>query len=165
MQRARPLFLFLFAVWLALATGASQAATPVLPLADDMAAHARVAAAHDRPLVVLVTIPNCRYCHMVRQQYLLPMLQRNEIDVREVDMTSSRSLRDFDGRTTTSQAWAKARDVRLAPTVLFLDTTGKPLAPGLVGVSAEFYGAYLQQALDASHERLTKAHGTISGSN
>jgi hypothetical protein len=49
--------------------------------------------------------------------------------------------------------------------VLFLDAAGRQLAGNLVGVSAEFYGAYLDQALSASRQRLAKAHGTMPASD
>ena len=151
--------------WLTLLTGAAHAAAASLPMADDLAAAGRAAAARGQPLVVMVSLPRCPYCHTVRQQYLRPMLERNEIEVREVDMMSSRMLRDFDGRPVSSQAWAREREVRLAPTVMFLDAAGRPLAGSLVGVSPEFYGAYLDQALAASRQRLAKAHGTMPASD
>ena len=151
--------------WSILFIGAAHAASASLPMADDLAAAGRAAAARGQPLVVMVSLPHCPYCHIVRQQYLLPMAERNEIEVREVDMMSSRMLRDFDGRHVPSRAGARQREVKLAPTVLFLDAAGRQLAGSLVGVSAEFYGAYLDQALAASRQRLAKAHGTIPASD
>lgn len=151
--------------WLILLVGAAHAASASLPMADDLAAAGRAAAARGQPLVVMVSLPRCPYCHIVREQYLRPMLVRNEIEVREVDMMSSQMLRDFDGRQVSSRTWAREREVRLAPTVLFLDAAGRQLAGNLVGVSAEFYGAYLDQALSASRQRLAKAHGTMPASD
>lgn len=151
--------------WLILLASAAHASAAGLPMADDLAAAGRAAAARGQPLVVMVSLPQCPYCHIVRRQYLQPLLERNEIEVREVDMMSSRMLRDFDGRQVSSQSWARARDVRLAPTVLFLDAAGQPLAGSLVGVSAEFYGGYLDQALAASRQRLARAHGTMPASD
>ncbi len=43
-------------------------------------------------------------------------------------MTADTPLRDTDGTMTTARAWARAHQVRVAPTVLFLDRDGKQVA-------------------------------------
>lgn len=124
-------------------------ATPAhLPAATDLAAHSADAARRGEPLVVLVSLPGCGYCETVRKSYLGPQAADGRIAVRELDMTADTPLRDADGTMTTAKAWARAHQVRVAPTVLFLDGRGRQAAAPLRGLQPDFYGAYLEQALD-----------------
>ncbi|MCY1262773.1 hypothetical protein D9M68_220650 [compost metagenome] len=125
------------------------AASPAhLPPATDLGAHGTEAARRGEPLVVLVSMPGCSYCDAVRRNYLGPQAAAGEIAVRELDMTADTPLRDADGSLTTARAWAQAHQVRVAPTVLFLDRQGRAAAGPLRGMQPDFYGAYLEQALD-----------------
>lgn len=130
------------------------AAESTLPPLRNVAAEAADAARRGEPLVVLVTLPGCRYCETVRRGYLAPQAARGELVVREVDMAAGTPLRDAAGRMTTARDWARGQGVRVAPTVLFLDGNGQSAATPLRGIQPDFYGAYLEQALDAARERV-----------
>ncbi|SPD63282.1 Thioredoxin [Cupriavidus taiwanensis] len=134
-------------VLLAAMAGVSAAGPAHLPPATDLAAHGADAARRGEPLVVLVSMPGCGYCDAVRRNYLGPQATAGEIAVRELDMTADTPLRDADGSQTTARAWARAHQVRVAPTVLFLDRQGRAAANPLRGMQPDFYGAYLEQAL------------------
>lgn len=130
------------------ATAMPAPASPAhLPPATDLAAHGTEAARRGEPLVVLVSMPGCSYCDAVRRNYLGPQAAAGEIAVRELDMTADTPLRDADGSLTTARAWARAHQVQVAPTVLFLDRQGRAAASPLRGMQPDFYGAYLEQAL------------------
>ncbi|MGT2494547.1 hypothetical protein ACU4GD_39205 [Cupriavidus basilensis] len=88
------------------------------------------------------------YCETVRRNYLGPQAAAGEIVARELDMTANTPLRNADGSMTTAREWARSRNVTVAPTVLFLDARGRSLATLLRGMQPDFYGAYLEQALD-----------------
>jgi hypothetical protein len=102
--------------------------------------------------VVLVSRAHCPYCHVVRRHYLEPLAaqQRDGIHVLEVRMDSEQSLRDLSGGVTTHGQFARAHGVRFAPTVLFLGPDGRELAGRIVGLSEDFFGAYLESALEAA---------------
>ncbi|BDB22926.1 thioredoxin [Cupriavidus sp. P-10] len=134
---------------LATAAGTALAAgTAHLPAATDLGAHGAEAAQRGEPLVLLVSMPGCGYCDAVRRNYLGPQAAAGEIAVRELDLTAVTPLRDADGTVTTARDWARAHQVRVAPTVLFLDRQGRAAASPLRGMQPDFYGAYLEQALD-----------------
>lgn len=102
--------------------------------------------------VVLFSLPDCHYCAEVRTQYLAPLARdpalRGQLVIREVDMNGKRTLTDFDGATVTQAAFARRLKVQFAPTVVFLDAHGRPVASPLVGAGkADFYGAYLDDAI------------------
>ncbi|WP_265923115.1 SoxW family protein [Cupriavidus nantongensis] len=132
---------------LAAMAGVCAASPAHLPPATDLAAHGADAARRGEPLVVLVSMPGCGYCDAVRRNYLGPQAAAGAIAVRELDMTADTPLRDADGNPTTARAWARAHQVRVAPTVLFLDRHGRAAAGPLRGMQPDFYGAYLEQAL------------------
>ncbi|WP_249277633.1 thioredoxin [Pandoraea sp. PE-S2R-1] len=150
---------------LASATGTtpSKAATTAatLPAATDFAAHARRAVALDAPLIVLVSLRDCVYCGPIRQRELAPLMRSGKYEVREIGMDSAAPVRDFDGTTTTGIAWARAHGVKVSPTVLFLDTSGRAIADPLIGAGLpDFYGAYLDDAIANARARLHAASGT-----
>lgn len=128
-----------------------------LPTMTDLPAQAAAAGKTGEPLVVLVSLPGCSYCETVRRNYLAPQAAAGEIAVRELDMTADTPLRDVDGTMTTARAWARAHNVTVAPTVLFLDRLGRNMASPLRGMQPDFYGAYLEQALDAAREKIAAA--------
>ncbi|WP_455279162.1 SoxW family protein [Cupriavidus necator] len=142
------------------ATGAQAVAgTTHLAAATDLAAHGAEAARRGEPVVVLVSMPGCSYCETVRRNYLGPQAAAGEIAVvRELDMTADTPLRDADGNLTTARAWARTHQVRVAPTVLFLDRQGRAAATPLRGVQPDFYGAYLEQALDQARAAVATRH-------
>lgn len=126
-----------------------------IPLATDFAAHARRASALDAPLIVLVSLRDCVYCGPIRQRELAPLVRSGKYEVREIGMDSSAAVRDFDGGVTTGAAWARAHGVKVSPTVLFLDTNGRPVADPLIGAGLpDFYGAYLDEAIARGRARL-----------
>ena len=101
------------------------------------------------PLVVIVSLEGCPFCKIVRESYLAPMRQEQGLPVVQVDMRSQRSVRNFNGSTTTHEALITAWRIELAPTVLFLGRQGIEIALRLVGgYIPDFYGAYLDERLE-----------------
>lgn len=132
----------------------ARAAQPLLPVPTSLASALEAALARRRALVALVSLPGCPWCKLVRESYLVPLLAEGQ-PVIEVDMTDKGGIVGFDGTATTSVRLAEALRVRLAPTVLFLGRGGRELAPRLAGVaSVDFYGAYLQDRVDAANRAL-----------
>ena len=127
-----------------------------LPPAQDLRALAKMQEGKREPLVILVSLPHCPYCELVRRSYLLPYRAEGLLQSWQVDTTDHSVLIDFAGKTTSKAAWAKAQRIRVTPTVLFLDSAGKEIAPRIEGASVpDFYGAYLD-------ERLATARRTLS---
>jgi len=102
-------------------------------------------------LVLLVSLPDCHWCHEVRSHYLLPLLRDTDTNadlrIREIRLTGEPSI-DLDGQRKDIDAIAARWSVKAAPTVLFLDRCGAPLTEALVGGDvAGFYGAYFDRAM------------------
>ncbi|WP_018412357.1 thioredoxin fold domain-containing protein [Methyloversatilis thermotolerans] len=137
----------------ALAAKPARATAPVLPLLLDAGGDVRPGSL----LVVLFSLPDCHWCEEVRSHYLAPLARDAGLVIREVDLNGRRPLTDFDGTVTTQAAFAKRLKVQFAPTVLFLDAQGRQVAAPLVGAGkADFYGAYLDEAIASGRRAASK---------
>jgi thioredoxin-related protein len=97
-------------------------------------------------------LKHCPYCNRARREYWTPMNESAEWRAKtlmvEVMLDGEPALHDFDGAATTVREFGKRYGIRSVPTVIVFDTQGKPAAEPLVGLaSADFYGAYLEQAV------------------
>jgi len=117
------------------------AAEPVsVPRVTDLQALGAEARARNLPILVMFSSEHCPYCMVVREEFLKPMLRSGDYTQRViiVEIESDETpLIDFD--------------------VVFLDAEGRELAPRLVGITTvDFYGGYLDEAIDTALLRLRK---------
>ena len=108
---------------------------PAISLPDELAR----ALEADSPLLVMVSLEGCPFCKIVRESYLAPLRQEQGLPVLQVDMRSQRSVRNFNGSTTTHEALITAWRIELATTVLFLVRQGIEIALRLVMVLSPSY--------------------------
>ena len=139
------------------------AAAAELPAATDFAADARTAGSAKIPILVFFSRVDCPWCEMARRDTLLPLAQEpanaTRVLIREVVVRSDKPLVDFNGRVTTQRAFAKARRIRMVPTVEFLDARGKRLADPIVGVDGEFFSAIVGHGIIESSTKLRGSAG------
>ncbi len=146
----------------ALATGCALPAAWVhakdtaLPVPTSLPQAALAAKATGQPLVLLISLPGCVYCELVRRSYLMPLLPEHGVQALQLDVTNkSTPLIGFDGKPTTAASQAKAWKATFTPTVLFLGSQGQELAERLVGIAVpDFFGAFLEQRLAAARKVL-----------
>ena len=139
---------------LLLATGARPAAAD-LPLARDLPQHLAAALARGLPLTVMVSLPNCPFCKVVRDSHLAPLLRDQSVAVVQVDMGSTLPLLDGGGQPLTHAEQVQRWGVKVAPSLLFFGRQGKEVADRLVGaLLPDFYGAYLSQRLETARQSL-----------
>ncbi len=134
----------------------AQAKETALPVPTSLPDAARRAQAQGQPLVLLISLPGCVYCELVRRNYLMPLLPEANLQAWQLDITNrSALLLGFDGLPSTAAHQAKAFKASLTPTVLFLGSLGQELAERLVGIAVpDFYGAYLEQRLTTARKAL-----------
>lgn len=134
----------------------AQASASLLPLSRDLPAEVAGAMRRGQALVVLVSLHGCVYCERVRRSHLLPLLSEGQAVV-QLDMNSAASLVDFQQRATVHGEMVRRWQIKLAPTVLFLGPGGQELAERMEGAyQADFYGAYLEQRLNAASQRIAE---------
>ena len=133
-------------VWPAKTIHAKDTALPVPASLPQAASAAR---AKGEPLVVLISLPGCVYCELVRRSYLLPARRNDGLQAWQLSVNDNTTpLVDFIGQATTAANQAKAWKATFTPTVLFIGSLGQELAERLVGIAVpDFYDAYLQQRL------------------
>lgn len=141
------------------AAAAGNAAETVLPAAKDLPAEAREAVQQGMPLIVMVSLPGCPYCEVVRRSHLLPLLNlatdTHRPVIRQVEFNGSEKLRDFNGTEITHQAFARQHKVKIAPVVFFFDAHGEQIAAPLVGAMIpDFYGAYFDAAVKEARQKI-----------
>jgi hypothetical protein len=131
------------------------AADPQLPLAGALSDHLAAALLRGNPLVVMVSLPGCPFCKVVRESHLAPMHAELGLPVVQVDMLSKRLLRDFKGASFSHERQIDNWGIRIAPTVLFFGRAGVEVAERLVGgMLPDFYGAYLDQRLETARKAI-----------
>jgi pimeloyl-ACP methyl ester carboxylesterase len=140
---------------LVLVTGASQGAEVALPLAHAFPQHLAAALARGLPLTVMVSLPGCPFCKVVRDSHLAPLLREQAVAVVQVDMGSTLTLLGAQGLAGTHAEQVRRWGVKVAPTLLFFGRQGNEVAERLVGaLLPDFYGAYLAQRLETARQSL-----------
>lgn len=132
-----------------------------LRLARNLAIEAQAAANEGIPLVVFFSQPGCDYCERARRDYLEPMVAQTGANAPfrlvEVDITSSAPMVGFDGRKLTQASFARDRNVRIVPTLVFLGAKGEQLTEPLVGLTVpDFYQTYIDRRIEEARERLVR---------
>lgn len=154
-------WIFLTGLLALLASGAAPADPRETLLARDLAATGARAVARDIPIVLLMSASYCSYCDRVREEFLVPMIIGGDYAgramLRELPIDGP-GVRDFDGTRRPAEAIAGRYAVSLVPTLLFLDGRGRELARPMVGLgTVDFFGAYLERAVETAEARLAKA--------
>ncbi len=135
--------------------------TLALPAAADLAADGALSRTRRIPILLFFDREDCPYCERALREHLAPMSAeapwRDDALMRQIEADRAVSVVGFDGRATTHGALSASYGVALTPTVLVVDGTGAPLAEPVVGLlTADFYGAYLEEALRAGLAKLRR---------
>jgi len=137
------------------ASGIVRAAPATLPLALSLQGELAQALKKGQPLVVMVSLEGCPFCRVARENYLGPMREQQGLPVVQVDMRSTRLLKDFRGASLSHDEMSRQWRIRIAPTVLFFGRDGVEVAERLVGgYLPDFYGAYLDDRLQQARAAL-----------
>jgi thioredoxin-related protein len=130
-----------------------------VPLSTDLQMEGRQAEQACVPLLLEFSAQECGYCTLLEEEILNPTLLNRDYDrrvlMRKLLIDRFKKLRDFDGSPVRAAELADRYKVFVTPTLLFVDSEGRELAERMVGVTTlEFYGGYLDQALEASRAKL-----------
>lgn len=130
-----------------------------VPLAQDLRKAGKQAEQNCAPVLLEFAAEHCDYCILLEEEILAPTLLNSGYDkrvlMRKLLIDNGSTLIDFDNRTAEAADIADQYNVWLTPTVLFVDRNGNELAERLIGISSvDFYGGYLDIALDQSRQRL-----------
>ena len=137
------------------ATSQNRSKNSLLPLPIDLAQVSRAAAQGGQPLVLMVSLPGCPWCELLRRNYLTPLRAQGLPAFEFMVNDRSNALRDFQGKNTLPAALASQWKVSITPTLLFFNAQGQEIAPRIEGVaSADFVGAVIDERLASARERI-----------
>lgn len=141
----------------ACASGVSLAAPATLPAPASLPEELAAALKKGSPLLVMVSLEGCPFCKVARENYLGPLREQQGLPVVQLDMRSSRKVRDFKGAVVTHDDLIRSWSIKVAPTVLFFGRGGVEVVERLVGgYLPDFYGAYLDERLLQARAALRK---------
>ena len=135
------------------------AEVPDMPEATDLAQTRQELS--EEVLVLYFTANHCMYCQALDRQVLAPALRSGVYEgrarfLRVQHDEPQTQLRDFDGNSVTNRDLIQRYEVRVTPTLVFVDSQGHEVAPALVGLlTVDFYTAYLEQNLDIAQTMIT----------
>ena len=146
----------------AAAPATAQTGTPHrfnLPLAKDLAADAAASRRDKIPIFLFLDRYDCPYCERALAQYVVPMSKeapwRDRALFRQIEIDQALPLVDFGGGATTHRSVAARYRVSLTPTVVVVDGAGGTIGGPVVGLlTADFYAAYLEGAIEAGLRKL-----------
>jgi len=143
-----------FILILLLTTMSTAWAETPLPPVKNLQQSVEVAAAKDQPLIVMFSLPSCPFCEKLRRTEY-QFLARDGYLVQQIEITDRAPVIGFDGKPTSGVQLAKQFGIKLAPTVLFFGPGGKEIGERITGApTADFYGAFINQALKESAKAL-----------
>lgn len=113
------------------------------------------------PLLLAFRADYCGYCRQLETTYLEPMAQDDKYDkrimIRRFSLGKSETITDFNGNKLDTDAFAQKYEASLTPTLVFLNAEGEKVAEPLLGYnSPDFYGAYLEQAIETAQTAVQK---------
>jgi thioredoxin-related protein len=131
----------------------------LLPISTDLSQEAALARKNKMPILVLFSAFDCEFCQRLEKEILDPMYKndayRKKVIMRRVMIDHYGGMRDFKNLAVEAAELAQRYEVDVTPTVIIFDSTGKPLAPKIVGINTtELYSAYLDKVIDASYAAL-----------
>ena len=132
----------------------------LLPLAD-LSSDAALSREKNRVLLIEFSSGDCEYCHLLEDEFLRPMLKNSEyhekVIIREAELYEGKKMVGFDGEEITVDQFASRYDVKVTPTMIFLDSQGKQLSSPLVGIwSIDFFGGHIDARIDEARAKLLK---------
>lgn len=125
-----------------------------VPQARDLRQDARAAEAIDGVVLIAFVGQHCGFCARVMNEFLIPMSAdpqyRQKVVMRQVETRSREPMRDFSGRMTTQQQFARQHGIQVVPTIAVFDRQGRMLGKPLIGLTlVDYYGLYLDDLINA----------------
>jgi thioredoxin-related protein len=154
--------LLLLCIAVVVAVQAQSRPSSLVPQITDLRSVGQLSNERKLPVLILFSMQDCPYCDFIREDYLEPMLAdvtyQDKIIIREIHSDRLTSVIDFNGQAIEGIDLAQRYGASLAPTLIFIDGYGRQLVERMVGVTTpDFYGGYLDQAINQSYEKLRSA--------
>jgi thioredoxin-related protein len=145
--------LFSILLFLSLYSHCLFAERPKLTHLKDARITAQLAQANKLPILIMFGTDHCPYCKMLKEEFLIPILisgdYTDKVIIREAHVSAGSTLIDFSGKTVTISEFILQYGVRLFPTMVFVDSDGKPLVEKIIGITTpSLFGGTLDDHID-----------------
>lgn len=132
-----------------------------LKLSDDLHDVSQQASKKQVPVLLMFSMNHCPYCIEVEEDFLKPMLRNSEyhekVVIRKVRLDGSQLMHDFKGKLREPGEFSDHYNVSMVPTVIVVDSEGKPMAEPIIGLAnPHYYGHELDKAIDSSLAQLRR---------
>lgn len=117
------------------------------------------------PLLLAFEATHCNFCTRLKAEHLQPM-NNNEgytrrLLIRTIQIDGVEKITGFNGEKISRSALSKKYKAFLTPTLLFLNHKGEEVAERMLGYnSPDYFGLYLDQAIDAAEKEVSGNGGT-----
>lgn len=115
------------------------------------------------PLLLFFSQDHCGFCDRLEEEVLRPMMISGEYEelviLRKLSIDYGEEVIDFDGNVVSNRKIFDDYDGFVTPTLVVIDGSGKLLAEPLLGINTvEYFGWYLDNAIDTGIDRLRKPY-------
>lgn len=126
---------------------------PTLAQINDIRDTVRLAQNHNLPILIMFGTEHCPYCEMLREDFLIPMIisgdYTDKVILREVHVAYDANIIDFSGIKVSTRDFADRYDVKLFPTMVLIDSKGRPLVKKIIGITTpSLFGGTLDASID-----------------
>jgi len=107
----------------------------------------------DKKIIMLeVSASYCDYCRILEEEIIKPMLRSGDytrnVLIRQLEIDDTYLITTAPGKKLTPSKLAEKLNIKITPTLLFLDGNGNEVSERIPGVySLDFYGGYVDEAL------------------
>lgn len=107
------------------------------------------------PILIMFSQEQCPYCTIMEENYLRPMLRSGEykdkVIIRKVKIDDFDTLTDFNGKRIEAEDLPSRYRAWVTPTLIFLNSEGKQIAPKLTGIGTEgFFAGDIDNAIEVA---------------
>ena len=112
------------------------------------------------PIMLMFGAEYCEYCKLLIEEVLEPMALSGLYDekvviMRHVGVDEPKRIPDWNGHLIKKSQWAYQLNADLTPTVLFVDSTGKEVAPRIIGIpEITLYAGLIHQNINTAYQNM-----------
>ncbi len=120
---------------------------------EDFSQLAEQARVQQKLIMLEVSATYCSYCLKLEEEIIKPMLRSGDYDanvlIRKFDIDDFSESRDFNGSLISSASLARRWDIKITPTIIFLNSQNQEVSERILGVnSLDYFGGYVDDAID-----------------
>ena len=119
----------------------------------DFSKLARIAGDQQKLIMLEVSATYCSYCRKLEAAIIKPMLRSGDYEdrvlIRKIEIDEDTPLINFDGSAISPGQLAQKLDIKVTPTIIFLNSQNQEVSKRIVGVnSLDYFGGFVDDAID-----------------